>query len=695
MNWQEVPFVRLLLPCLAGTLLANAVQHPIPQLWFIVMGSLLFLFLLIYSIRSVSFRWRTHFGMLLSFFLLLSSYHYLAHKRHQGAVALAPFTHKTVLLQGTIQAIKQRPKGPRLTLQVAHIAKGDTLFDTRAPILLYIPAGPQADSLQIGQTIQAKCQLSPLPAPQNPHAFDFRSYMAHRGIYMQAFVRPHEWQATSTSATGLASLQLRFAQSRRYALQKLRSNLTTTETFAVGSALLLGDKTALPTEIREAYANTGAMHVLAVSGLHVGIVYLFLIAVLRLMGIRERQYRFVQLLLVLAAIWSFALLTGGAPSVLRAGTMFSFVAIGKALDRAANIYNTLAASAFVLLLLDPELLFQVGFQLSYLAVIGIVFFQPRIYGLLFFQARLLDYAWQLTSVGIAAQLMTLPISLFYFHQFPTYFWLSGLIVIPAATLILGLGLLLFLSGLIPALEEVVGHLLYYVIALVNRLILTIEKLPFAVWEELYWSAFAVIVAYALLACWMLALAHKQFKWILAGLVLANGCALSAGIAQIHKHQTQQLVIYQIPKQTLIDINIAGTGIALQSDGLDPSTLAWSAQPYRQANTLHPTTCMLTDTIASGPIRYQAPVLQAGNHTMAILSPDYPLLPKAFAPASILVRKNAPILLEDQLYQYPEATFIFDGSNKTYQLKRWQSICETAGANCHFTPYDGAFQISIH
>ena len=177
------------------------------------------------------------------------------------------------------------------------------------------------------------------------------------------------------------------------------------------------------------------MHVLAVSGLHVGIIFFILNFLLTPLNRNKRLLK-IKLFLLVGALWFYAFLTGLSPSVMRSCTMFSFIVVGENLNKRTNIYNTLAASAFLLMLINPLIIFGAGFQLSYIAVISIVFFQPRLAALVAVKNRILKYVWDLFTVSVAVQIGTAPISIFYFHQFPVYFWLSNFIVIPGAALIL-------------------------------------------------------------------------------------------------------------------------------------------------------------------------------------------------------------------------------------------------------------------
>ena len=228
-----------------------------------------------------------------------------------------------------------------------------------------------------------------------------------------------------------------------YSDSVLKKMIPSKQSYGVASALFLGIRDGIDNEVQNAYRSAGATHVLAVSGLHVGIlsaIIAFLLGFLR----KHNKFKYLYLFFVLGVLFSYSFLTGLSPSVLRASVMFAIIQIGLTFSRRTNIYNNLAFSAFLLLIFSPYMIFEVGFQLSYLAVLGIVLIQPKIVRLWKPSSWIIKKGWELLTVSLAAQLITFPICLYYFHQFPSYFWLSGFVVIPAAMVILGCAIAIIL-----------------------------------------------------------------------------------------------------------------------------------------------------------------------------------------------------------------------------------------------------------
>jgi len=258
------------------------------------------------------------------------------------------------------------------------------------------------------------------------------------------------------------------------------------------------------------YSSAGVIHILAVSGLHVGIILLILQLLLRPLEYL-RKGRFIKTLIIVALLWCFAIIAGLSPSVVRAVTMFSIVAIGMNMKRPTSIFNTLAISMFILLLLKPMFLFDVGFQLSYLAVFAIVWIQPLLYKSWTPKYKGVDYFWQIFTVTIAAQIGVAPLSLFYFHQFPGLFFLSNLVIIPVLGLILGLGILVIFLALINALPEFMVTLYGGIISTLNNFVSWVAQQEAFLFRGISFGIVAVLLSYLLIVFGIRVIKNRRFK----------------------------------------------------------------------------------------------------------------------------------------------------------------------------------------
>lgn len=333
---------------------------------------------------------------------------------------------------------------------------------------------------------------NPVPIPANlfPGGFDYAKYSSYKQIYRQCFVKPAGIKVIGFD--GSYTLHRVAAQLRNYGEKVLMTHMQINQSKAVLSALVLGVKDHLDDELLYSFSATGAMHVLAVSGLHVGILYVIISMLLKPVE-KFRNGPWISAAISLVVLWLYAFVTGLSPSVLRSAVMFSVVVLAKVSGRRSNIYNTLSFSALFLLLFDPFMIMSVGFQLSYLAVLGIVFFQPLINNWFEPQNDVIRYVWDLACVAIAAQLGTFILGLLYFNQFPVYFLLSNLIVIPVSGFLLGGGLLLICLSSVGFLAKWLGFLLDYTIWAMNSLLNLVAHLPFATIYQIQISAKEALV----------------------------------------------------------------------------------------------------------------------------------------------------------------------------------------------------------
>lgn len=440
-----------------------------------------------------------------------------------------------------------KPNSRQNTLKVLSFWEGTTWQDVSAAnqnILIY---HQQKDSLQPGQLVWVAEAPQALLPPKNPHEFDYRHYLLRKGIVARQFVSSKTLLRYPTSGSNSWGMWLEHL--RKNLGDRIRQRIPQERTHAVALALLLGQKQELDRNVRAAFSETGVMHVLAVSGLHVGIlvgVLLFLIKPFRIKGWFRNGY----LLLVVGLIWGYALLTGFSPSVIRASVMFSFLVLGQMSDRKPPFFNLLGLSALLMILVDPPVLFEVGFQLSYLAVAGIILLQPLILGFWYPRHRILDYILQLTAVSIAAQLATFPLSVYYFHSFPVWFLPANLLVIPLTFLMMQLGIPLLVLGGIPYVGPGLGYGMGFLIELELKVLDWFRDLPFQQ-KDLSIQPETMLFVWLTLLVW----AGWNFfpkKRLVYLLVLSYGMWALLGCLRHWEGQQPQLVLYRSEKSWMLD-----------------------------------------------------------------------------------------------------------------------------------------------
>ncbi|WP_146947823.1 ComEC/Rec2 family competence protein [Cyclobacterium qasimii] len=426
-----------------------------------------------------------------------------------------------------------------------------------------------------GTTILIKGAPQLIPTPTNPSMFDYSTYMERKGVYFTHFIG-EKFSVLSTPQK--ASWSSTVIAWRQYLADKIGTYIENPHAVQISTALLLGQKNDMDTNLKDAYATAGAMHILAVSGLHVGIIYGFFFLIFK-PSQKKGFKRVFYLSLIMVIIWFYAILTGLSPSVLRSATMFTFICFAQMKSRSPSIFNPLALSALVLLLYDPFLIYAVGFQLSYAALMGILLFQPLIRKLWHPEKKWLRYLWDITSVGLAAQLTTFPLAVYYFHIFPTYFILTNLLAIPAAFVIMSIGVPFLLFAAIPYLASILGWLMEMAIRLLNYGIFGLQALPFAKMDNLYLYLPEMILFWSFL--------FFLFHWIdgrkkyqltaMIVLVFAFGIyRLYVGIERVSK---DYLIIYNLKKGGVFDYLHKGQLFAMESE-VDAAELKYSITPHR-------------------------------------------------------------------------------------------------------------------
>lgn len=522
---------------------------------------------------------------------------------------LTHFDARVQAFSGTVVSDNfEREKYQRYILQINQVLIASKVESATGLLYLYVKKDSSQSIISYGTQLRVKGAFYEIDQPTNPDQFNYRKYLARKNVFAQAFVTSADVQPIGHHPPNLIlnhALRVRKSSS-----EMITDFIPGSHESAVLNALLLGVKDFLDNDIKKAYSAAGAMHVLAVSGLHVGIVYLLITLVFGQMR-KSNWGRVAFLVVCLTTIWSFALITGFSASVMRAATMFSVIAVGEGLKRKGNIYNSLGIAAFILLIYNPFFVFDVGFQLSFIAVFGIVTFQPPIYALWQPTNQLLDYLWAIISVSIAAQLVTFPLSVYYFNQLPTYFLISNLIVIPAAMVMLTTGLFMLVIGSISALGgKTVGFLLGGFVELVNWLIMQIQSLPASTVDWIYLSALSVLLIYVLMIYSFFGLRYQRFDLFALSLACLMLLFVNFHYEDYQHLNQKRIVVYYDKEQLVIDLingkdaNVLTTGTVeyvneMASFSIDPHRLSNGLQNIDQSSI-----SIINDSIMNGGMYFK-------------------------------------------------------------------------------------------
>lgn len=698
-NWREIPFIRLTLPLIFGIFLGEKFAIGFNWMLFIFCSLIVSSFLIQQSIRNYAHRWIA--GILLNlFFGFLGVLLLYAHQEINDNIHFRHHILEENYLVGVVNSSPEK-KAEKIRLQIDIKAIGGYNTPSKngtGSLLVYLEDTENNRSVQYGDLLKIRGKILPIPSSRNPHAFDYKKYLYYKNIHYQTFIKNKQWQILK-ARQGSPIMQV-ILDWRQQLLQILELHIPQKEELAIASALLLGYKSELTAELKSAYSESGAVHVLAVSGLHVGIISTFLLFILNRIFPSFSYWKWVKLSIIIVFIWLFALLSGFSPSVQRAAMMFSILHLGKTLQRDVSIYNALGIAAFFILIGDPYALFDVGFQFSFLAVFGIVFFTPKIIRWWSPNNSLGFWVWKIIVVGVSAQLMVFPLSLYYFHQMPVYFWLTGIFVIPFAALILKLGIALFLCSYVSNfLAGFLGDALYSIIAFQNQLIEWIRALPFHVLEGIWLDRIDVVIFYIVILGLALVLFTNHLKWIrlsLAALLLVACLRVAKTLEQL---QQRKIIVYSLHGNGAIDFVDGNTLYSLIADKTraTPQMIDYNIQNNRLSVGVN-RVIDLKEPILRGKNFYQrSNYIQFFKKKIAFYNQGFrgeAIHSFPFECDILVVQNNQVIDIEKLSHFFRFKEIILDGTNSNRTVDYWKKACREKNIPFKDVKNNGAYMIEL-
>ncbi|TSA26141.1 MAG: ComEC family competence protein, partial [Bacteroidetes bacterium] len=569
--------------------------------------------------------------------------------------------------------------------------------------LLFLEKDSNSLALQFGDWIIGSTSLKSLKNGANPYAFDPAGYYGKKGVFRQGWVASTDWERTGIPEhNSIKRLAFIF---RDRLLKVLRDNSLQGEEFAVASAILLGYYGEIGQDLKKGFAASGAMHILAVSGMHVGILYLFLETLLGFLK-RRRYGSIVKAVLMVLMIWVYAFITGLSPPVFRAALMLSLLILGKTAGRKPDSLNVVAGSMFIMLVADPMLLFHTGFQFSYLAVTGILFLYSPIFQLIRAPGWVLSRGWSLVSLSLAAQISTFPLALYAFHQFPNYFILTNLLVLPLTSLVIYCGIGLLALNPVPVLSQWFAKGLCFFVGTLNVTVSFIEGLPGSVTTGIYPSFPDTLVLYlAIISAGCFLLTRKP-AWLFPFL-LVNLAASVYGLGRD---------VIRMDRCILTVFQVKGVSQYSFANGTQEVCLKDFAAVYREpyAQELLTTyraaeritrslTVPLTDRNLAPFSRYQdlsflkrkGDYLQWNNLRIVVLSSSLPPRCTDSLHVDLVIIRGSPKITIGEINRYfSPRQIVIDPSNSWVLARNWKEEAEKLGVPCHSVLEEGAFVLNV-
>jgi competence protein ComEC len=698
--WHQLPLVRLIIPFIAGILAAIYFPYQIENFYLIIIPyiAIIGIIVLVPSFR-ISYRKSWVFGLAINILLFALSYQLTIYKTEKfSSNHFSKYlTEGSVVHARLVQPLIEKDKSVKVIVEALEIKSFSKWLKVTGKAMVYINKDELSKTLKYGDEIFINSSFIEIPDTKNPGEFNYRNFLAFHNIYEQTYSKKGEWFKLPINS---GNFLLTFCNNLRDALLKiLRENKVTGDEYAVGAALLLGYSDMLEPDIISAYSSTGALHVLSVSGLHVAIVYIVFNWLLFFFD-KFKNGKIIKSVLLIILLWLYSALTGLSPSVLRAAAMFSFIVIAKTFDWNTNIYNTLAASAFLLLAINPYLIMEVGFQLSYIAVIGIVYIQPKINSWFEPSNWLTKQIWTITSVSIAAQIATFPLGLHYFHQFPNYFLLSNFVVIPVSTVIIYLGIALFLFAKISFIGTYLAFGFSWFIWLLNSSVKMIEKWPYALLQGISITVFETWLIYGMTILFFYYFSFRKNKYLFRALGLMLVVLFFQIKEQYNEFHQKKMIVYNIREVTAIDFIESKNNILLTDSSFahNESALLFHVK-HNWWNLGINNSILTTGNYESNQLSINQNAISFNKKRIILLNDSLkiPLSDRAgkrIAIDYLVVSKNSKIKMEAVLNIFKPRQIIFDSSNSAYFLKRNEKICRNLNQNYYSVSESGAFVIDI-
>lgn len=680
MKWIDFTITKLTIPLVLGIITSYYCNITILEVILLFAISFTILCCLYVKAKQQLFQ-KTWFGiaMLFGFFslgMLTEITHQELHFQHHYSNDIDDFD-KTKTIQ----------------IKIRQVLRSSTYYDKYIGILQYcdsskvsgklllnIKKDSSSTKLQVDDILVTKTKMVPINTSLNPSTFNYKNYLAKQYIFHQIYLDSLTFSVTKNTSQSIYGKAAQLRNHIKVALQKY--NFTKDE-FAIIDALFLGQRQELSETIRTQYTKAGAIHILAISGLHIGILLWMLNVILKPLE-RFHYGNGIKLMLIVSILWCFAIVAGLSASVVRAVTMFSILTIGMHLKRQTYTLHILTVSLFLIVLCKPHFIFDVGFQLSYIAVFAIVWWQPLVLKLWNPKNWFIKYFWSLVSVSLCAQLGVLPLSLYYFHQFPSLFIISNLTIIPILGILLGLGVLILCFSVFISIPEICIIIFKKLLWYMNFCIAWVASKEDFVFTEVSLSGYEMLSLYTLFVTLGLYIQYKKkyfLKTIVFSCIVVQGCFFFTKYRIANQHE---LTVFHLTKQSMITEVFQGQQMIynttdslssyqnklLQQQRISNNVSTSITKKMQNAYTLEDKNFLIVDSLGIYKI------------------PNYPS-------AYILLQYSPKINLNRLIAMHQPKVIIADGSNYKSYEKRWKETCIKQKIPFHNTREKGAFVIRFN
>jgi competence protein ComEC len=671
-SFAKIPFVRALIPFVLGIL--AALQFQLEGFSFLVL-ILLLISSMFLAVRSKERQ--IQFGLLISMDLLLFFFGTGITQHTQLKNSEFYFgkniTSDSVIWIAQVNDIPvNKARSVKFNLKVLEVKNDTGYVASEGNVIAYFQKHTEVERLKPGSIVLIKSKLSEIKGPQNPHSFDFKNYLANHSVYHTSFVDSNSFALLPTQ---LNSSLWQIGLFIKYSILKRLGTIgLSADARSICAALITGFDDDIDKDVLESFSHSGTLHILSVSGLHVGLIYLVLNYLLGFFD-RNKRYKLVQFVFISFCLWFFALITGFSAPVLRSVIMFNLLGLGNIYfrNKSFNQINILAVSAFILLVFDPLLVRDIGFLLSFSALFGILYFNPKLSQLYVNENKIVDHIWKSVCVSISATITTLPITLLIFHQFPLWFAFANLIIVPLS---FGLLLLAFVALFkIGFVSTIINALTTFMVGFIKLFNADgwafVDRIDFGFTDSLFMVAILFLITHVFI--------KRSYYHVFVLMITLICWQLMALVDSYASKTTNELVVFQLSKSSCVSVkNKLYTVLSVHDSDQYTMSVKPNLISYNNADIY----VAPFNSVRTGGVRFMAlsvekkiPEIVSKRLTHLLIS-DNSIPPRSF------LDKTRPKVL------------IADGSNSYWAVRKLERLCEEYHIQFHSTYDKGAFVLPL-
>lgn len=678
MKALQFPIIKVAIFVILG-ILFSFYNNPKPNLAFsmLLVGFLVFAFSFILSLNQYSKK--TLFGistLLLSFLIGLTAQviqNQINNKNHY-----INQINKLEKLHFIEITLKEKLKFSEFNNRfLANVNRLDNKISEGKIILNIRKDSTNLNAVDIGSILKITAKINKNKPIKNPNQFDYGKYLENKNIFAQVYCNENEIQISNKINKDIWYYSAKF---RNTIIHNLEKKGFGKDELAVIVALILGQQQDISQEILEDYQLAGAVHILSVSGLHVGFILVFIGYLLKPFP-NTRKWKINKLIIVIISLWIFGFIAGLAPSVLRSVVMFSFVAFGRYLGRGINVYNTLLVSALLILLYQPSYLFDVGFQLSYISLFFILWLNPLIYDLWQTKNKILNFFWEIMSVSISAQIGAMGLSIYYFHQFPGLFFITNMIILPVMGFILGYGVFVMILAYFDFIPVFLIKILEYSIWFLNQIIAQIASFEQFILTDIAMNKTMLCAIYLMIFSIIIYLKKPNFTKMIVALIGIILFQISIFSSKFYHQKQQELIVFNANKQSII------------SERISQNTTVYANNSLFKTNKINSNINQyLVGNFSKIVLQKIIPKLLFFKNKKILILDNNLINPENLNPDVMIITNSPRLNLERFLQVCKPKIIVADASNFKSYVKVWKSTCEKSAVEFHSTSEKGYFRL---